>query len=302
MPAKFEFPIPLFNLQGGQFAERVDIWKPVAFSEDELKSRGSRSYGVIARLRPNATSAKWQAEIDTTVANWVKAFPNNYSARNRFGAKIYPLHEQVVAGMRKGLFILIGAVAFVLLIACANLATMLLARASARERELAIRIALGAGRWRLLRQMLTESVSLALAGAAGGVLLSIWGLELLKQIGARTVPRLAEVNVDLGVLIVTALVAVGTGILFGLIPAFASAKPELTEALKEGGRGSTTGASRSQLRNSLVVAEIALALVLLVGAGLLLKSYGRVQNIDPGFDPNNVLTMEVSLPQLKYPS
>jgi len=150
--------------------------------------------------------------------------------------------------------------------------------------------------------MLTESVLLALAGAAVGIFLSVWGLEILKQIGARTIPRLAEVNVDLVVLIVTAVVAVGTGILFGLIPAFASAKPELTEALKEGGRGSTSGARRNQVRNSLVVAEIALALVLLVGAGLLLKSYARVQDVNPGFNPNNVLTMEVSLPQLKYPS
>src|SRR5207237_2735272 len=182
---------------------------------------------------------------------------------------------------------------FVLLIAGANLGRMVLAGAGARERELAIRVALGAGRWRLLRQMLTESVLLALAGAAGGVVLSIWGLELLKQIGARTVPRLAEVNVDLVVLIVTAVVAVGTGILFGLVPAFASAKPELTEALKEGGRTSTTGARRNQVRNSLVGAEIALALVLLVGAGLLLKSYVRVQTIDPGLDRRNVLTVEI---------
>src|ERR1700736_836140 len=199
--------------------------------------------------------------------------------------------------MRTGLAILLGAVIFVVLIGCANLATMLLARASARERELAIRIALGAGRWRLLRQMLTESVLLALAGAAGGIILSIWGLELLKQIGARTIPRLAEVNIDLVVLVVIAVVAVGTGILFGLIPAFASAKPELTEALKEGGRSSTTGARRNQVRNSLVVAEIALALVLLVGAGLLLKSYACVQNIDPGFDCRNILTAEIVVGQ-----
>jgi putative ABC transport system permease protein len=160
---------------------------------------------------------------------------------------------------------------------------------------------LGAGRWRLLRQMLIESVLLALAGAAGGIVLSVWGLEFLKQIGARTVPRLAEVNVDLVVLIVTTVVAVGTGILFGLIPALATAKPELTEALKEGGRSSTTGARRNQIRNSLVVAEVALALVLLVGAGLLLKSYARVQNIDPGFDRHNVLTAEIDLPAPKYP-
>ena len=302
MPSKFEFPIPLFNLQGGQFAERVDIWKPVAFSQDELKSRGSRSYGVIARLRPNATSAKWQAEIDTTVANWVKAFPNNYSARNRFGAKIYPLHEQVVAGMRKGLFILIGAVAFVLLIACANLATMLLARASARERELAIRMALGAGTWRLLRQMLTESIALALAGGAASVLLSVWGLELLKRVGARTIPRLNEVTLDWTILLVTAVVAIGSGILFGLIPALASAKPVLTEALKEGGRGSTSGARPNRVRNMLVIAEIALALVLLVGAGLLMKSFARLQGVNPGFNASHVLTIELSLPQTKYPS
>src|SRR5262249_17800431 len=181
------------------------------------------------------------------------------------------------------------------------LATMLLARASARERELAIRVALGAGRWRLLRQVLTESVLLALAGATFGIMLSIWGLELLKQIGARTIPRLAEVNVDLVVLLVTAVVAVGTGILFGLIPAFASTKPELTEGTKEGGGPSTAGPRRNQVRNSLVVAEIALALVLLVGAGLLLKSYARVQNIDPAFDRRNVLTAELNLVETKYP-
>jgi len=300
MPARFEFPIPLFGVQGNQFAELVDIWKPVAFTAMELKDRGNRSYGLITRLRPDVSVSKAQAELDKTIANWIQTYRDNYSGGG-FGARIYPLHDQVVGGMRTGLAILLGAVVFVLLIACANLATMLLARASARERELAIRVALGAGRWRLLRQMLTESVLLALAGAAGGIILSIWGLELLKQIGARTVPRLAEVNVDLVVLIVTAVVAVGTGILFGLIPAFASAKPELTEALKEGGRSSTTGARRNQMRNSLVVAEIALALVLLVGAGLLLKSYARVQNIDPGFDRRNVLTAEIDLPETKYP-
>ena len=300
MPAKFEFPIPLFGIQGNQFAERVDIWKPIAFTPLELKQRGSRDYGLITRLRLGVSLATAQAELNTIVANWIQTYRDNYGGGG-FGAKIYPLHDQVIGGMRTGLAILLGAVVFVLLIACANLATMLLARASARERELAIRIALGAGRWRLLRQMLTESVLLALAGAAGGVSLSIWGLELLKQVGARTVPRLAEVNVDLVVLIVTAVVAIGTGILFGLIPAFASAKPELTEALKEGGRSSTTGVRRNQLRNSLVVAEIALALVLLVGAGLLLKSYARVQNIDPGFDRRNVLTAEIDLPDTKYP-
>ena len=300
MPAKFEFPIPLFGIQGNQFAERVDIWKPIAFTPLELKERGWRSYSLIARLRPDVSVAKAQAELDQLISNWIRAYPDNYNSGG-FGARIYPFQDQVVGGMRTGLAILLGAVIFVLLIACANLATMLLARASARERELAIRVALGAGRWRLLRQMLTESVLLAIAGAAAGIILSVWGLEMLKQIGARTVPRLAEVNVDLVVLIVTAVVAVGTGILFGLIPAFATTKPELTEALKDGARSSTTGEERNKVRNSLVIVEIALALVLLVGAGLLLKSYTRIQNIDPGFDRRNVLTAEVNLPETKYP-
>jgi putative ABC transport system permease protein len=300
MPAKFEFPIPLFGIQGNQFAERVDIWKPVAFTAKELQDRGNRGYGLTTRLKPGVSPNQAQAELDKIISNWIHTYKDNYQGAG-FGAKIYPLHDQVVGGMRTGLAILLGAVVFVLLIACANLATMLLARASARERDLAIRVALGAGRWRLLRQLLTESVLLALAGAVLGIGLSIWGLELLKQIGARTVPRLAEVDVDFVVLIVTAVLAVGTGILFGLIPAFASAKPELTEALKEGGRSSTTGARRNQVRNSLVVAEIALAFVLLVGAGLLLRSYARVQNSDPGLDRRNVLTAEIDLPALKYP-
>ena len=302
MPSKFEFPIPLYGIQGNQFGERVDIWKPIAFTPTELKQRGSRSYGLITRLRPGVSFATAQAELNTIVTNWEKQYPDNYSLQvSGFGAKIYPLHDQVVGGMRTGLAILLGAVVFVLLIACANLATMLLARASAREREMAIRVALGAGRWRLLRQMLGESVLLALAGAFAGSLLSIWGLELLKQIGARTIPRLAEANVDLAVLVATAIVAIGTGILFGLIPGLATAKPELTEALKEGGRSSTAGARSNQVRNSLVIAEISLALVLLVGAGLLLKSYARVQNIDPGFDRQNVLTAEMDLAETKYP-
>ena len=301
MPAKFEFPIPLFGLQGNQFAERVDIWKPVAFTKDELQERGSRSYGLLTRLRPGVSLATAQAELDRIISNWTKTYQDNYGGGSGFGAKIYSLHGQVVGGTRTGLAVLLGAVIFVLLIACANLATMLLARASAREREFAIRVALGAGRWHLLRQILTESVLLALGGAAIGIVLSIWGLDLLKQIGARTIPRLGEVNVDLVVLFVTATVAVGTGILFGLIPGFVSAKPELTEALKEGGRSSTTGTRRNQIRNWLVIAEIALALVLLVGAGLLLKSYARVLSIDPGFDRHNILTAELDLADTKYP-
>jgi len=301
MPAIFEFPLPLFGVQGGTFAERADMWKPIAFTKQEMESRGSRSYGVIGRLKPGVKIAQAQAEADTIVANWHPLFPDNYEPATKFGATIYPLHNLVIGGMRPALMILLGAVAVVLLIACANLTTMLLARAGAREREFAIRLALGAGRMQLVRQMLSESILLALAGGTAGVVLAIWGLDLLRSIGAQTVPRIAEVNLDLRVLLVTLGVAVLTGVVIGLIPALASGKPELTEALKEGGRGSTSGLRRNRLRNALVIAEVALALVLLVGASLLLKSFVRLQNVHPGFESGNVLTMEVALPLLKYP-
>jgi putative ABC transport system permease protein len=301
MPANFEFPLPLFGVQGGTFAERADMWKPIAFTKSELESRGSRSYGIIGRLKSGVTVAQAQAEANTIVANWHPLFPDNYEPSTKFGATIYPLHDLVIGGMRPALMILLGAVVVVLLIACANLTTMLLARAGAREREFAIRLALGAGRMQLVRQMLSESVLLAIIGGTAGVVLAIWGLDLLRSIGAQTVPRIAEVNLDLRVLLVTLGTAVVTGIVIGLIPALASGKPELTEALKEGGRGATSGLRRNRLRNALVIAEVALALVLLVGAGLLLKSFVRLQNVHPGFETKNVLTMEVALPLLKYP-
>jgi putative ABC transport system permease protein len=302
MPAKFEFPIPLFNIQGGRFAGQVDVWKPIAFTKDELESRGSRSYGVIARLKPGVTLGQAQAEINTITANWITQFPESYSPPQiRFGASLYPLHEQIVGRMQTALLILLGAVALVLVIACANLTTMLLARAAAREREFAIRVALGATRLRVLRRILSESVLLGVIGGVAGVLLAVWGLDLLRAIGTQTVPRIAEANLDSRVLLVTFVVSIGTGILFGLVPALASGNPELTEALKEGGRGATSGVRRNRLRNALVVSEVALALVLLISAGLLMKSFVRLQNVDPGFNPKNVLTMELALPQLKYP-
>ena len=300
MPAKFEFPLPLFNLGAGQFGDQVDLWKPVAFTSDEMKNRGSRSYGVIGRLRDGVTVPQAQAQLNAAVGIFKKQYPNNYDSGDSFGATIYPLHEQVIGGMRDALWILLGAVGLVLLIACANLTTMLLARAGAREREMAIRLALGAGRFRLLRQLLTESVLLSLFGGFAGIVLAIWGLDLLRAIGAQTIPRLQEVTFDRTVLLLTFAVSVATGILFGLVPALASAKPELTEALKEGGRGSTEGQRRNRLRNGLVIAEMTLAFVLLIAAGLLLKSFVRLQNVDPGFNPHQVLTMDLWLPDTKY--
>ncbi len=301
MPASFEFPLPLFNITGAQFGEQADIWQPLAFTDKEMKNRGSRSYGVIGRLAPHVSPQQAQAEIETVVRQMRANFSKNYPQTESFGATVYPLKEQVIGGMKSLLLILSGAVGLVLLIACANLATMLLARASAREREMAIRVAVGASRARLLRQGLTESVVLAIFGGLAGTFLAVWAIELVRQLGTQTIPRLGEVRIDSTVLLVTLAIAIGTGLLFGLVPALATGKPDLTEALKEGGRGSTTSRRHNQLRNGLVIAEVALALVLLTGAGLLLKSFARLENVNPGFTPKNVLTAEVSLPALRYP-
>src|SRR5206468_1525878 len=236
MPASFDFPLELFNLRNGaQFGGRAEIWQPLAFTDDQMKARYSRSFAVIGRLASATSVAQAQAEIETINAQMRREHPNNYGQGNSFGGDVLSLHDLAVGGMRPALLILLSAVFLVLLIACANLTTMLLARAAAREREMAIRVALGAGPLRLLKQVLTESMLLALIGGTAGVLLALWGVELLKVIGAQTVPRLREVNVDLAVLGVTLAIAVGTGIIFGLVPGLASARPELTEALKEGG-------------------------------------------------------------------
>ena len=301
MPASFEFPLPLFNVTGAQFGEQADIWQPLGFTDDEMQRRGSRSYGVIGHLAPGVSTQQAQAELDTVVRSMRTRFKDNYPQTDSFGATLYPLKEQVVGGMKPLLLILLGAVGLVLLIACANLATMLLARATAREREMAIRVAVGASRARLLRLALTESVVLSLLGAAVGVVLAIWGIDLVKSIGAQTILRLAEVRLDSTVLLVTLAIAIGTGLIFGLVPGLTSGKPDLTESLKEGGRGSTSGRRHNRLRNGLVIVEVALALVLLTGAGLLLKSFVRLQNVDPGFNPAHVLTAELSLPDLRYP-
>ena len=302
MPASFDFPLQLFNLgNGGQFGGRADIWKPLTFTEEGMKKRGSRSYAMIGRLASGTSLAQAQAEIESINAQMRREHPDNYMQDNSFGGDVLSLQDLAVSGMRPALLILLGAVFLVLLIACANLTTMLLARAAAREREIVIRVALGAGRLRLLKQVFTESVLLSLIGGVAGVLLALWGVESLKAVGEQTVPRLREVNIDLVVLGVTLAICVGTGIIFGLVPGLASSRPELTEALKEGGRSSTVGTRRNSLRNGLVIAEVALALVLLSGAGLLIKSFARLQNVNPGFNPRNALTFEVSLPKIQYP-
>src|SRR6266704_1801134 len=289
MPAVFDFPLQLFNLgNGGQFHERAEIWKPLAFTDNEMKARGSRQYALIGRLAAGTSVPRAQAEIETINAQMRREHPDNYSQDNSFGGDVFPLQQLAVGGIRPALLILLGSVFLVLLIACANLTTMWLARAAAREREMGIRVALGAGRWRLLRQVLVESVFLSLCGGIAGVLLGVWGLDLLKRIGTQTVPRLSEVNLDWHVLIATFVIAVGTGIVFGLVPGLVSGDPNLTETLKEGGRGLSSGARRNRLRQALVIAEVGLALVLLTSAGLLIKSFVQLQNVDAGFNPRNV--------------
>ena len=301
MPSSFEFPLPLFNITGAQFGEQADIWQPLGFTDQEMKQRGSRGYGVIGRLAPNVSPQQAQAEIETVVREMRQRYKDNYPPTDSFGATIFPLKETVVGGMKPLLLILTAAVGLVLLISCANLATMLLARAAVREREMAIRVAVGASRARLLRQGLTESIVLAILGAAAGTFLAIWAIDMVRSIGTQTIPRLGEVHIDHTVLLVTLLIAIGTGIAFGIVPGLASGKVDLTESLKEGGRGSTTGRRHNRLRNALVIGEVALALVLLTGAGLLLKSFVRLGDVNPGFNPEQVLTSEISLPALRYP-
>jgi putative ABC transport system permease protein len=290
MPKDFNFP------------QQTEVWSTFGFTPQQLtqQQRGSRFLNVIGRIKPNATVQQAQSEMDTIGARIVEQYPQNYSQKSGWTITVVPLMEVYVGGIRPALLILLGAVGFVLLIACANVTNLLMARGAARQRELAIRTALGASRLRVIRQLLTESLLLSLTGGVAGLLLAVWGVELLTRWTPANVPRIANVSVDARVLLFTFLVALLTGLLFGLIPALQASRTDLNETLKEGGRTGAGGARRSRIRNVLIISEVALALVLLVGAGLLLKSFNRLLSVDPGFDPSNVLTMNVSLPQRGY--
>jgi putative ABC transport system permease protein len=282
----------LFNDMVGQ----VDVWLPIILKlEDE--ARDNRGLRVVGRLKSDVSPKQADAEMSAIAARLQESYPQSNAG---WGANIISLHASIVGDVRAALLILLGAVCFVLLIACANVANLLLARAATRQKEVAIRTALGASRPRIIRQLLTESVLLSAVGGAFGLLLAVWGVKLLIAISPDDIPRVSEINLDGRVLIFAVVISLLTGLIFGLAPALQASKLNLNESLKEGGRGSSEGFHRNRIRSLLVVSELALALVLLIGAGLLIKSFIRLQSVNPGFNSENVLTEQLSLPYNRY--
>jgi predicted permease len=288
MPPKFQFP-PFWST-------RAEMWAPLELSS-RASSRGGNSLRVFGRLKPGVNLEQAQAEIAAMNQQLAEAYPEANAGMN---IRVDPLNEKVVGNVRLALQVLMGAVGFVLLIACANVACLLLARATSRQKEIAVRVALGASRWRILRQLLTENLMLSLAAAALGVLLAVWGVEWITSLLAGNstsfrvrFPRLNEITIDAVALMFTLAVSLLTGLLFGLAPALGASKPDLNQMLKESGRGTAGG--RKGLREMLVVAELALALVMLIGAGLLMNSFLKLRAVDPGFNARNLLTLTVSV-------
>jgi putative ABC transport system permease protein len=292
LPANFGWHIQ----KGTQASRPADIWVPFQIT-NELRQRRGRFASAVARLKPGVSMDQAQREMDTIGARLAQQYPE-FNAT--WGVNVVPLRTQFTGEIRRPLYILLGAVGFVLLIACANVANLLLARASARRKEIAVRAGLGASRWRIARQLLTESVMLSLAGGALGVLVAWWGTKALVALSPPALIDLKSVGVSLPVLAFTLGLSLMTGIVFGLIPSLEATRFDLQDSLKEGGKnvGGTAGSHR--VRSLFVVTQVALALVLLVGAGLLLKSFNRLQSVDPGFNANNLLTMRVTLPFAKY--
>ena len=261
------------------------------------KARGVHFLRTYLRLRPGVTLDAARAEMPALEKQLEQIDPVENKNRS---LTLMPLHERVVGDTRPALLILFGAVGLVLLIACANFANLLLARSAARQQELVIRTALGAGRRRLVRQLLTESVLLSLMGGAVGLVFAVWGLDLLTAFQPAELPRLESIRLDARVLLFTLGVSVLTGLVFGFVPAWRASRADVSEALKEGGRAATAGAARHRLSNLLVVSELALAIVLLTGAGLLIKGFWRLRSVEPGFEPQHLLSMRLELPEARY--
>jgi putative ABC transport system permease protein len=276
------------------------MWTPVGPLSDQetWKQRGNHpGLYAVARLKPGMTLEQARADMKNVTAALEKQYPDSNTGNS---ATIIPLMENYVSDVRRALYVLFGAVGFVLLIACANVASLTLARASTRQREMAVRAALGAGRWRIVRQFLTESALLALIGGVLGLALAQWGVDAILAISPEgAIPRIAEIGMDGSVLLFTATVSILTGVLFGLAPALQSSRADVQEALKEMGRGAT--GRRRWLRSGMVVTEIALTLVLLVGAGLMIRSFYSLQQVNPGFATESTLSFSISLPERNYP-
>jgi predicted permease len=288
-PREFNFPIT---------TPPVQIWTTCADDTEMLADRGVAMIQVIARMKPGVAVPQAQADIAHIYANLAKQYPN--TNLQSAGAFIEPELQHLVGDVEPALFVLFGAVGCVLLIACANVANLLLARSMTRQKELAIRSALGAGRFRVIRQLLTESILLALFGAALGLLFALWGTRTLVQLVPHNVPRMTQIQVDSRVFAFTLIAAVITGILFGLAPALQTSKTNLVDSLKDSGRGLSGGLQQNRLRSTLVIVEVALALALLMGAGLMIQSFARLQTVNPGFNSGNVLTFTFDLPKTKY--
>lgn len=277
-------------------APQGQFYRPVAEAYDDSQ-RDGRHLRSIARLKPGVTIQQAQAEMEGIAQRLEREHP---ITNKNYGAQVVSITEDTVGGLSRTLAMVFGAVFFVLLVACANVANLLLARATARQKELTIRAAIGAGRWQLVRQLLTESLLLSILGGVLGLLLATWSLGIMETFGAKINPMFTDLDIDLRTLGFSFALSILTAFIFGLAPALQVSKPNLTNSLKEGGRGSGGGV-RNRLRSGLVISEIALTLILLVGAGLLLKTVMRITQVDKGFNSNNILTMSIGLPAAKYP-
>jgi len=295
MPPSFRFPTPDIELWSS-LALLHSISKPGSGS-DWINSRSQHAYRVVGRLRDGVSMEQGQAEMSTIAERLAQTYPDSEAG---LGVVIVPLREQVIGEYRRPLIVLLAAVGFILLIACANVANLMMTRMAARDREIAIRRALGAGHWRMVRQMLTESVLLGTIGGLAGLLLATWGVRVLLAFVPKEIPRLEGVGIDRGALLFAGAISLGTGMLVGLAPAWRARKPDLTQPLREGGRGVAGLASVKRIRGLLAVTEVALALMLLIGSGLFLRSFQRLTDVDPGFKSDHLLTMAVALQFARY--
>jgi putative ABC transport system permease protein len=280
-----------------RFPRLVDLWAPLALNSPRMNTRGAHFLRPVARLKRGVTLAQAQAEVNTIAARLEAQYPDT---NTRKGLRLVSLHEQIVGNIRPALLVIMGAVGFVLLIACSNVASLLLSRAASRQREIAIRTVLGAGRRRLVRLLLTESVLLALIGGTLGTLLARWGTDVLLLANPSNIPRLQETRFDIGVLALTLLLSLLTGLMFGWVPALQASRFNLNASLKEGSSAAGGSGRVRRWHRVLVVTEVALALVLLVGAGLMVRSFRRLLQVSPGFNPDGLLTFQINLPDAKY--